>query len=1019
MPTKMPSRSCPESQRHYADGADGADCRPAVATSSQAAAAQACALLPPTALVDAHADMAPVSMLIDQLRKRPRLGDASDASLGAAFHVPDEANQIFHDLQDSDPAAAQRMTHATGIMPEAGSTFLGFRLLDELGRGAFGRVFLAQQGELADRMVALKVSADLPGESQTLAQLQHTNIVPIYSVHQAPPFHAVCMPYFGPVTLADLLRDLHERQTLPVSGDHIVSTLNHRKSLTQSVLSPAKTPEVAATSGVLPSPISAPTSEPTTTQRAPAAAGHTTEILDRLNHCSYVDAILFLAARLADGLAHAHDRGIFHRDLKPANILLTDDGQPMLLDFNLSQDSKLPQTPSAARVGGTLPYMAPEHLEAFQGEKRHPVDGRSDLYSLGLILFELLTGQHPFAVGHGPIRKLLPVMIAQRRERAPLLRQFNRAISPAVESIVRHCLEPDPARRYQSGHELREDLERQLAHLPLKHAPEPALRERAVKWTRRHPRLASITTVAAAAAVLLALLTAAFVVRGQRLKQFQAVETLNGFENEIKTAQFLLYDRNADTQQLEDGVAQCQAALKRYELLDNPRWHELPAVASLPRPERERLDNNLGEALFVMARATQVQAGALADETSRASRTQFALHLNELAETCYGSERSPRALWEQRADFTRLLGKQQESDDLRRRAEQTPLKGDRDYYLLGHKHALEGNFRKALPLLEQATRQDPQNFAAWFVRGNCHYELLQDAQAIGCFHACIALRPDFPWSWFNRGLAYARLRNYPAAHTDLDRVLELRPDAAKAYVTRAEVAHQLKKYAAAVRDLTSALERGQTHAHLYFLRARSKDALADREGAKSDRAEGMRQEPTDPESWVQRGLVHVQSDPKQALADFEEALKLNPRHFPALQNKAAILVDKFQRDADSLRVMDETVALYPDSVLALGGRGVLLARVGKRAAAHKDAEAALLIDVQPPTLYQVACIYALTAKNNPDDKLKAFQLLAGALRNGFGLQWLDQDTDLDPIRHDPEFERVVRAARALQTVSKK
>src|SRR5262249_31060500 len=83
----------------------------------------------------------------------------------------------------------------------------------------------------------------------------------------------------------------------------------------------------------------------------------------KLQGYSYVEAILWLGCCLADGLAHAHERGILHRDLKPANILLTDEGQPMLLDFNLSEDTKLRGSLSGAYMGGTLPYMAPEHLE--------------------------------------------------------------------------------------------------------------------------------------------------------------------------------------------------------------------------------------------------------------------------------------------------------------------------------------------------------------------------------------------------------------------------------------------------------------------------------------------------------------------------------------------------------------------------------------------------------------------------------------------------------------------------------
>src|SRR5204863_676547 len=118
-------------------------------------------------------------------------------------------------------------------------------------------------------------------------------------------------------------------------------------------------------------------------------------LLDKLEGLSYVEAVLWLGARLADGLTHAHERGVVHRDLKPANVLLTDDGQPMLLDFNLSDDQRLRGSAPAAQVGGTLPYMPPEQLEAFQHGKAAPADPRGDLFSLGVILYELLTGRFP------------------------------------------------------------------------------------------------------------------------------------------------------------------------------------------------------------------------------------------------------------------------------------------------------------------------------------------------------------------------------------------------------------------------------------------------------------------------------------------------------------------------------------------------------------------------------------------------------------------------------------------------
>ncbi len=370
-------------------------------------------------------------------------------------------------LHRSDPQAAEGLAEALTGLPGPDTTFLGFYLVEELGRGAFGRVFLARQEALARRAVVLKISAERFDESQLLAQLQHTNIVPIYSLHRAGPLQAVCMPYFGATTLADVLRDLQKHPSWPQHGKALASTLALRKQSTMRAQ---------------PAGPSAATEKPPAPPRGESAAW-----LRQLEEMSHVEVVLRLAAQLADGLAHAHERGIVHRDLKPANVLLTDDGRPMLLDFNLAADSKLRGTAAAAVVGGTLPYMAPEQLEAFD-TGTGSVDGRGDLYALGIIVYELLTGRLPFPPGTGELSTVVARARADRRGLPALMRRVNRAVTPAVEAIVRRCLEPDPARRYQSARELKEDLDRHLNDEPLKHASDRSLLERLGKWRRKHPR---------------------------------------------------------------------------------------------------------------------------------------------------------------------------------------------------------------------------------------------------------------------------------------------------------------------------------------------------------------------------------------------------------------------------------------------------------------------------------------------------------------------------------------------------
>src|SRR5207249_3913891 len=235
----------------------------------------------------------------------------------------------------------------------------------------------------------------------------------------------VCMPYFGGSTLEDVLKGIRGR-SLPRSGRHFVGTLQDRRNSTRTGASSSagSTPngQIPCES---PAAVAAEVGDPTA---PPAAAGvAATAALEMFEHSSYVGAVLWLGARLAAGLAHAHERGVIHRDLKPANVLLTDDGQPMLLDFNLAADGG-PQSKvgaAAARVGGTLPYMAPEQLRAFRGGPASVVDGRSDLYALGLILFELLTGRPAFPVRVGKGHEVIDKMLADRAGHPPALTRFN------------------------------------------------------------------------------------------------------------------------------------------------------------------------------------------------------------------------------------------------------------------------------------------------------------------------------------------------------------------------------------------------------------------------------------------------------------------------------------------------------------------------------------------------------------------------------------------------------------------
>jgi serine/threonine protein kinase/Flp pilus assembly protein TadD len=905
---------------------------------------------------------------------------------------------------DADVSASRRAewVQSEAPFPRPGTEFLGFHLERELGHGAFGRVYLARQGDLAGRPVALKVACDVDGESQTLAQLQHTNIVPIYSFHRAGAFQAVCMPYCGRITLADVVGHLRGRGGLPSSGRELRSTLviNGERTAASAGSSLSATHNAPIPSA-LPPPAS---------PLVPASLVH--DGWAQLDKLSYVEAVLMLVGQIADGLAHAHARGILHRDLKPANVLLTDDGRPMLLDFNLAEDTKARTGAERAAVGGTLPYMAPEQMRAFR-TRTGALDGRSDLYALGVILFELLTGKHPFPVRRGFGRPALEEMLTDRERGAPSARALNRAVSPAVDAIVQKCLAPNPADRYQSAEHLRADIDRHLTDRPLLHAPNPSLRERARKWARRHPRLASSGTVAALASALLLLTGAGAAYSWDRGRDLRARTALADHRADFASVQLFLDDRNQSRARLDEAEARLRGVLARYEVPDDgaDTWTAGADVRRLSEADRARLRGDVGETFYLLAQVACARAQGTDDPAQRTEHLTRAVQWNEAA-TRYAGDRLPRAAREQLATAAELRGSRAEAEALRAGAADLRADSARDQYLLGALLTRQGRHREALPHLQRSTYLDPTNLSAWFVRGTAHAALDQFGEAVTCFTACLALRADFAPAWRNRGLARAQLREFKEARDDLSRAIELEPDPAGPYIERALTREGQGDLEGAETDLTRALDAGGDPVRVRLLRAAVRDRRGDKLGARTDREAGLRLTPTDEMGWVARGIERLASDPRGALADADEALKCDAFSVTALQLKAHILGERLGRADEALAVLSRAVELHPDHVPLRAGRGVELARRGKRDEALRDAREALVRDTRPANLYQVGCIYALTSKAHAEDKKEAFHLLWSALKDGFGLDLIDTDTDLDALRKDPEFTKMVAAARA-------
>jgi serine/threonine protein kinase/Tfp pilus assembly protein PilF len=907
----------------------------------------------------------------------------------------------------AEPLTMDPAGYGSPSFPDAGQSHFGFHLLAELGRGAFGRVFLAKQESLAHRLVVLKVGSDLSDESRKLARLQHPNIVPVYSFHRQGPLQALCMPYLGPVTLAHLLEKVTGERVENRSGVSLTRVFAEcQKSrhafadidgTIRNTKDKTKRDQPAA-----PPPLAEPLPSSEKEEGVPG--------FESLKNLSYVDATLMIVSRLADGLSRAHNAGIVHCDLKPANVLLSDDGRPMLLDFSVAFDLA-GRSQMQTYIGGTLPYMSPEQIRSVQ--TRSPTfDGRSDVYGLGVILYELLAGRPPFGDDRDSSAQSVAKALETRLGPVPRLRDVNPAVSPAVESLVMHCLEADPARRYQSARELHEDLTRQLASRPLRYAPNPSAAERIRKWTRRNRVALAACLVVGVAASSVAAYSSRDALRSRRLGELEsdrlAASRADGFVQDSRQARFALALAAVDPARRAGGMKAAERALARYGAGGDDRWWQ--ASTALPASRQAQVREAVSSLHWNVAASLLAQARRAAGE-ERAELLRQAGVSNRRAELTHPGAQAPRPIWSQRAAIARLLGDEAAARQAADLAVAAPLTTSRDLLSEGRQLLADRKPKEALALIEKAAAADAAGFWPRYYLGVCHQALGQEVQAEAAFDVCVSLEPGFVGSYYGRGLSRLRSQDFARAVADFDRVAEECPRVGEVFVNRALAREGLKQYPEAIADLSRALELGYSPVMTYLVRARVYAAMKDLDAARRDQAHGLELTPTDELGWVARGRARAAKDLQGALSDFDEALKLNPQSLKAMQNKAHVL-GRLGRNQQAAEVLSDLLELYPHYVDAWSGRGVLHARLNNRRAAVDDAAEALRRSAAPPTRYQAAGIYAMTSQWHPEDRDEAFRLLSLSLRAGFGFDLLAIDRELDPIRTDPRFKQVVEEARA-------
>jgi serine/threonine protein kinase len=701
----------------------------------------------------------------DFLNRRPELWDQTEAAL----HLVYEEICLRQELGETDAAGTvtarfpqwrtqlgmlldcHRLLHtgpAKSRAPVVGETVGEFRLLAELGRGAVGGVFLAAQPALADRPVVLKVTPRAGSEHLSLARLQHTHIVPLYSALDDPDrgLRVLCMPYFGGAALARLHELLVDVPPSRRTGRDLLAALDHVQA------------------GL---PVQLP------------ARGPAREFLER---ASFADAVGWIGLCLAEALHYAHERGLLHLDLKPANVLLAADGTPMLLDFHLARPPLPAGAPATERLGGTPLYMAPEQaraLEAFHRDAAAPagVDGRADVYALGLTLYQFLGGSIPFTAGS-----------------PSLLSRENPQVSVGLGDLLHKCLARDPARRYASAAALADDLRRHLNDLPLRGVPNRSQTERWRKWRRRRPNAllvaAGVLAVVAAGAVVTGQFRQRYaeperaLVEGRELRQrgefARAIEALERGRQRADALPF----RSAVRQALADELDQTRKAeAARQDAVTARELHVLAerirfasAADPLSAETARDLDGPCRALWAVRDRVLDLTAdgvradlmdvaiiGAavrvrLAPPGGEADAHQEALRVLDEAHALLGPS---AALELERAEHARALGVEEPP-----RLAAPPPRTAWEHVVRGRALMRADRLEPAAEAFARAVELDPANFWGHFHRGRCAYRLDRPADAWTAFTVCAALVPDAPACFYNRGLAAVRLGRYTDARSD-------------------------------------------------------------------------------------------------------------------------------------------------------------------------------------------------------------------------------------------------------------
>jgi serine/threonine-protein kinase len=697
-----------------------------------------------------------------------------------------------------------------------------------------------------------------------------------------------------------------------------------------------------------------------------------------------------LVEQLARGMQAAHDKGVIHRDLKPANVLLAEDGTPKVTDFGLAKKLDERGQTQTGSVMGTPSYMAPEQA----GGKSRELGPACDIYALGAILYECLTGRPPFRAAT-PLDTVLQVV---SDEPVPP-RQLQSKMPRDLETICLKCLRKEPARRYATAADLADDLHRFQAGEAIRARPVGQL-ERAIKWVRRRPAVAALTVGLAATVLLLVVGGSGAAVwyandrAGRKIEQAQrhveeqrhelqraedqkrrellrqqeqkhqeernrmAVQAAVAQAKELQAKALWRQARNLLKQQLELLGAEAdvplrhevQAALGHVavaETLDRIRSNKMLVIdgkvnyASAPPAFAAAfldlgLDFKAGEESALVARLAasplrQELLAALDDWLIEEPDAQLRSRLCQVTAKLTGQA------W--RAELAGILG---DKTKLQAVLTQVPADEMTPALLAGLCRQLHGRGGNGMALLESAVLRHPTDFWLLLELQNAyfHRDKKFSAQSIGVLYACLAVRPESVIAWTELGLALKDKGDREGAIAAYREAVRLDPSLTVAHLCLGAALYEKGDVEGAIASLQEAIHLNPKMSATHIVLGLALEAKGDLEGAISAYREAIGLGAKDAKTYNNLGIaLRAKGDVEGALAAYQEALRLAPKVAVLHHNVGRALQDMGDVEG-AIVAFRNAIRLDPKYAVAHRNLGIVLAAkndVDGAIAAYKDA----------------------------------------------------------------------------------